>query len=329
VHDEVIGVCYLDNPLSRNVFNAEDAGILEVFMAQAGIAIENAGLYRNLERKVEERTRELNRVNLELTRAYQSVSQAYSVMKEDLLLARRIQESIMPRVDARYRHIDAAVRYFPMSEVGGDVYHLEEIREGYYRLFIADATGHGVQAALVTMIIMGEYDKLKNASPDPADLVSALNGIIIRDYAPLRMIFSCIVMDIDCRGGTLLHCSAGHPDQLLVRGGEVTSLRSNGRIVGFMPGPPYANVRTEILPGDRLMVYTDGLYEEYDRDERPYGEYRLKRLAGERGERSIESLVDAVIRDLTLFMGHDVTTEISDDITLIGIEIRGTGESLN
>ncbi len=329
VHDEVIGVCYLDNPLSRNVFNAEDAGILEVFMAQAGIAIENAGLYRNLERKVEERTRELNRVNLELTRAYQSVSQAYSVMKEDLLLARRIQESIMPRVDARYRHIDAAVRYFPMSEVGGDVYHLEEIREGYYRLFIADATGHGVQAALVTMIIMGEYDKLKNASPDPADLVSALNGIIIRDYAPLRMIFSCIVMDIDCRGGTLLHCSAGHPDQLLVRGGEVTSLRSNGRIVGFMPGPPYANVRTEILPGDRMMVYTDGLYEEYDRDERPFGEDRLKRLAAARGERSIEAVVDGIIRDLTLFMGHDVTTEISDDITLIGIEIRGTGESLN
>ncbi len=330
-HERVLGVCYLDNRLSSGVFTDEDARVLEALMAQAAIAIENSALYNNLERKVDERTSELTTAYQKLNEAYQKVEEqslelkdaydkldlAYHSIKKDLTLARHIQQNILPAAADRIGDLGLAIRYIPMGEIGGDLYDIAVRDGGALRVFIADATGHGVQAALVTMIIKSEYEMLKNAIASPAELLETLNSEFMAKYASLVVFFTGVVADIDTARGSITYASAGHPDQFLIRGGAVKPLQRTGRAVGLHDSINISTRTVAFGSGDRLILFTDGLFEEFNAAKELFGEERLGRLAltnaGEPAERIIERML-AAMRD---FIGDE---ELNDDITIIGVE---------
>ncbi len=101
--EKTVGVCYLDNPLSSYVFTEEDLELMRVIMSQAAIAIENASLYSDLEKATEKHPR---------------TQQAYSIIKTDLGIAKRIQENIMPGTSRQVGDLHFHARFYPMSEVG-------------------------------------------------------------------------------------------------------------------------------------------------------------------------------------------------------------------
>ena len=300
-------------------------------MAQAAIAIENSALYNNLERKVDERTSELTTAYQKLNEAYQKVEEqslelkdaydkldlAYHSIKKDLTLARHIQQNILPAAADRIGDLGLAIQYIPMGEIGGDLYDIAVRDGGALRVFIADATGHGVQAALVTMIIKSEYEMLKNAIASPAELLETLNSEFMAKYASLVVFFTGVVADIDTARGSITYASAGHPDQFLIRGGAVKPLQRTGRAVGLHDSINISTRTVAFGPGDRLILFTDGLFEEFNATKELFGEERLGRLAltnaGEPAERIIERML-AAMRD---FIGDE---ELNDDITIIGVE---------
>jgi hypothetical protein len=123
-------------------------------------ALEINEIRSDLQKKVEERTEEL-------TRAYDRLNAMYRQVQDDMVLAKKIQGRILTKNFNNITGIKTYVQYYPMSEVGGDIYDITEIRPGCVRIFLADAAGHGVQAALVTMIIKGEYEKVKETADQP------------------------------------------------------------------------------------------------------------------------------------------------------------------
>lgn len=315
-HNKRIGVCYLDNPLSETFFTTEDLEILRVFISQASIAIENANLYTNLEKQVRERTKQLEK-------AYYQLNKTHEEIKRDLKLAKRVQENILPKHLKKHNDFNFYVKYKPMGEVGGDVYDIELINKGYLRIFLADATGHGVQAALVTMIIKEEYQQLKTLIKTTSELLDMLNKEFINAYESLEMFFSCIVVDIDLNNNLIKYSSAGHPNQYIIREDKLDALSSTGSIVGSIPNFKYKMNEIPFSPNNKLILFTDGLFEQFNQEGEEYGESRLKKLIDNNKGKDLTNIPDIVLEELDLFM---MESELNDDITVICVEKQNNAE---
>ncbi|HNW27402.1 MAG TPA: PP2C family protein-serine/threonine phosphatase [Spirochaetota bacterium] len=242
------------------------------------------------------------------------INHLHGLVVSDLELARKIQESILPGAVA-IDGLALCARYIPMAVVGGDIYDITELRPGYARIFLADATGHGVQAALITMIIKSVYEMVKSRAATPAALLDEMNGIFTRVYRSLGTFFTCIVVDIDLQGRTLSYASAGHPVQYLAGDdGAFTALEHTGKLIGLTGDHPYRMISHPLPRAGKLLLFTDGLYEEYNASMEEYGEKRLRALLEENRGLGIEKIVGRALDGVMGFIGGQ---DLHDDITII------------
>jgi predicted ATPase/serine phosphatase RsbU (regulator of sigma subunit)/tRNA A-37 threonylcarbamoyl transferase component Bud32 len=309
---KLTALLYAENNLAEHVFTDERIELLKTLASYVAVSVDNARLYANLEDKVKERT-------MELAYAYEKINDAYRTIQEDIGLARRIQESILTsqvEYESRFR---VKVHFHPMSEVGGDIYDIVEIRPGILRVFIADATGHGIQAALVTMLIKSEYEKIKLQHIPPSELLGILNNQFINQYRNLLVLFSCIIIDIDINAGQVRYASAGHPDQYLIHGNDVAVIGRTGKIVGFVRDLTYGLGEIAFAAGDKVILFSDGVYEEFDMDMKEYGEKRLIDVLKNRSREPVEVITRSIIQDVRNFIGKE-RINASDDVTIIGVE---------
>ncbi len=297
-------VLYLENRLTAGIFDEHRLEILEILSAQAAISLENAKLYEDitrmnseLERKVTERTEEL--------------AQSLSIIRKDMLYSKKIQRSILPEhpIIPKLRY---SVNYLPMDEVGGDFYDIYPLQNGRYRFFLADATGHGVQAALVTIAIKGEYENLKSKYENPADLLSELNNAILNKYKTLY--FTGAICDLDLIEKKIVFSSAGHLSQYLIRGTETIEMPKTGAILGFVRDYEYRNEEYKIQSGDRIFLFSDGIYEQFDSNKVEYGEERFLESIQMTSQFDPQAQAERIISELKKFLEK---SSIQDDITLL------------
>ncbi|PJZ53502.1 trifunctional serine/threonine-protein kinase/ATP-binding protein/SpoIIE family protein phosphatase [Leptospira adleri] len=305
---KILSVLYLENRLTYGVFDEHRLEILEILSSQAAISLENAKLYEDitrlnseLEKKVESRTQEL--------------MQSLKIIRKDLLYSKKIQRSILPEHPV-LAGILYSVSYQPMDEVGGDFYDLFELKPGVYRFFVADATGHGVQAALITMAIKSEYEHLKKVHKSPADLLKELNFVILEKFKTLYL--TCIVADINVKTHTLEYSSAGHPAQILSRNGNFELMHKTGAILGLKKDYEYYSEKIKIRTGDRIFLFTDGIYEQFNSGKSEYGETRFLGSIRSSDLSTPEIQLSKIQNDLDEFLQG---SPIQDDLTLIVIEI--------
>lgn len=246
------------------------------------------------------------------------LNSAFSVIKQDLAVAAKIQSKIIPD-DTRIRNgLQVYAKYLPMVEVGGDFYYITEIAEGLTRFFLADATGHGVQSALITMLIKSEYENLAYRMAKSSDLLYALNNIFINKYHGMTTLFSAFIVDINLKENKVTYASAGHPEQVLVSGKTIELLKKTGRLIGVIPETKYNEVELKFSRGDRLYLFTDGIYEEFNAKDEIYGEEELYDILKSNNHNPVKENIEFIISDVKEFMG---SRPQDDDITIIGIEV--------
>ena len=266
--------------------------------------------YEQLEYKVKERTAELND-NLNLIR-------------RDLAIAQKIQATTLTTDLKEHKNLDIAVKYFAMAEVGGDFYSLNKINDTTSRIFLADATGHGVQAALIVMAIQGIYDSIKNFSLPANEVMEIFNKEFSRRYGLLNTFLTCILLDLDTKNFKLKYSSAGHPPGILInKEGSYKLLPKTGPLIGAKPNCEYALVEYSFIETDRLFIFTDGVFEEFFNEEE-FGEDRLYEIFLENKDKSVSITIENVISKLDSFLNH---TAKQDDIAIIGIEYKPTPKS--
>ncbi|MBN2079569.1 MAG: SpoIIE family protein phosphatase [Spirochaetes bacterium] len=308
-------IFYAENNLTVHAFTEERIELLKTIASYAAVSVDNARLYSNLEEKVTERTRALEF-------AYDQVTEAYRIIQEDISLARRIQENLLTYELDRDSPFNIDIHFYPMSEVGGDLYDIVEIRPGVLRVFLADATGHGIQGALVTMLVKSEYGKFKYEDIPPSEIMKAINNEFIGRYTNLPVLYTCIIADIDMHAGRVTYASAGHPDQYVLHDGDVSVLSRTGKIIGFVRGLEYKLGEAPFGPRDKLILFSDGIYEEFDMDLREYGEKRLLDLVKRHSREPIATITRHILDDVRSFTGKE-RINMSDDVTVLGVEIRG------
>ena len=267
----------------------------------AGSSISNAALFS----KVENQKKELEEKDLIITK--------------DLKMAKRIQENIISADYKKINDLDFYIRYEPQSQIGGDIYDIFELKKGYYRIFLSDATGHGVQAALTTMVIINEYSKVKNMEQKPDFLMKTLNQSFIEKYYKLTVFFTSIILDIDLNEKKIFYSCAGHPAQYLIRNKEIVPLKTEGKIVGIFENSSYELGESPISQSDKIFLFTDGLFEAFNRNEEEYGEERLYQSIQKNAGLKISQIGENVCQEVQKFLDGNL---FDDDLSVIGIEIK-------
>ncbi|MGO9709416.1 MAG: SpoIIE family protein phosphatase, partial [Polyangiaceae bacterium] len=279
---------------------------------------------RELEAKVEERTHELAKASGELEVTYRALAEKDQRQHADLLQAKAFQEKILPKLPkggtVRFRAV-----YRPADLVGGDVYDVCQLAEGHYRVFVADLTGHGVQASLRTMVLKTEYDRVKLAPEGPAHVLAELNRKLATVYPDLAMRCSACCFDViaDDDGIALRYANAAHLPLLRVSEGEVTEIYDRGTFLGVQPDAPFSQRDVKLGPRDRVVAYTDGICEQEDEVGDPFGIDRMQELLA-RTPGDADRIVHDLDAALTAFAGE---RPLDDDVVILCVECGGDRRS--
>ncbi len=213
-------------------------------------------------------TRSLKQVNRELIRQRESLD-------ADLHAAAEIQRSLLPGGDVETGPLEIAWRYQPCTSIGGDIFNVLQLTADETAIYIADVAGHGVPSALVSISISNQLTgrwllgsvgaSTSGETLGPADVLRRLDS----EYPIERFdrYFTISYLVLDTTSGRLRYCSAGHPPPLTMGlDSEIHRLDEGGPLIGLGEGLEFVEGETWLQPGDRILLYTDGVTEAPDSD---------------------------------------------------------------
>ena len=272
-----------------------------------------------LEHRVVERTNELRVKN--------------AIMEEDLEMARELQMAFLPShfptIPQGVAEAESAVKFssffHPTSLVSGDFYNIVRISDSSVGIFICDVMGHGVRAALVTAIMRALEVQLGEVADNPGALLTQMNFQlrgILRQLETTVFATACYVI-VDVANGRLTYANAGHPDPLLVRKntGKIEMIgigQKHGLALGLIKNISYETYELKVNVGDRVLLFTDGLFEVENAQEESFGRSRLRDVIRRCANLPLTKLIEDVSSEIKDFAKHQAFT---DDVCLVGMEI--------
>jgi steroid delta-isomerase-like uncharacterized protein len=241
-------------------------------------------------------------------------------IEQELQVARRIQQELLPEATPELDGWQIAAYYGPAREVGGDFYDFLGLEDGRLGLVLGDATGHGMPAALVMATTRGMLRAVVQSLESPGEVLARVNEALVAEI-PASTFVTCFYGILDPESGRLTYANAGHNLPCCRRhDGQADELRARGMPLGLMPGTSYEEKEAVLEAGDSTLFYSDGLIEAHDPQHEMFGFPRLRRLVAEHAEEG--SLVDFLMDELRSFTGDGWEQE--DDITLLTLERSAT-----
>jgi sigma-B regulation protein RsbU (phosphoserine phosphatase) len=235
----------------------------------------------------------------------------------ELAIAREIQTSILPGGSPRIKNLRVAAAYCPMTEVAGDFYEFIPVDHNCIGFLVADVTGHGIPAALIAAMIKVAMQSLVPYAHDPRRVLGGLNGVLSAQMGP--QLVSAAYLWVDTENRSALYSAAGHPPLLHCREGEVHRIESNGLLLGVFPESEYPLCDMAILPGDRFLLYTDGVSEPENALGDSFGEFKFEQVIRNNQSRPPSELLDQLLTEIRQWQPASATQH--DDITLIVIDV--------
>jgi sigma-B regulation protein RsbU (phosphoserine phosphatase) len=240
-------------------------------------------------------------------------------LRHELETARQIQTSILPRKMPIIDGLDLAARYLPMTAVAGDFYDFLELGGGRLGVLVADVSGHGVPAALIASMVKVALVAQSAHGDDPARVLAGMNKIFCGRLE--RQFVTAAYVYIDAADGRLRYGAAGHPPALLVHDqGDTEEIAENGVLLGHFPQWTYTFVERAFRPGDRLILYTDGLIEATDTQGEFFDPHRLRALAGTGRDEGADAFADALVSHVTTWSGRTPARGFDDDVTVVVVD---------
>lgn len=274
------------------------------------------------------------RRDLRIAHAVQGgVSGEMSRIHDELSMAATIQRETLPKDLPVHDDVEFGVIFRPAAYVSGDIYDVARIDDRRIGFFIADAVGHGVPAALLTMVIsrtLGITAGAGGTFSSPSEAITRLNDDMVRMQQGKARFATGVFGMLDTTTRELTITSAGHPAPLLVRDGRITELEVEGPLLGVFEDEKYEQFTFQLDPGDTILLYSDGFETAFPDDQiadwKPnqgsvrYMDY-LNRLAWPNADGSItlKRTLDELSSALDMNAGslHQV-----DDITAVAISLR-------
>jgi serine phosphatase RsbU (regulator of sigma subunit) len=287
--EKSLGMIVLSSTVAARRFSEEDLELLVSLASVAAMKIRNVAL---AEEAAERRRYE-----------------------QELALARRIQEGLLPQTLPDLSGWSLLGRNVPSRVVSGDFYDIGTRNEGRELVvLVADVSGKGVAASLLTAALEALSEAPIDDGLPPEEVCHRLSRGIFR-RTPTEKYATAFLVVVDVASGRLRYTNAGHNAGLLVRAsGEVERFVSSGLPLGLFETPEYRGTDSALGPGDLLVLYTDGITEASDPEDDEYGIERLEKVVVANRELPIEELADTIERDVESFTKG---VPFADDRTLV------------
>jgi len=245
----------------------------------------------------------------------------FAIQKE-LEIAEQIQASILPRDVPRRAGIEIAARYLPMSAVAGDFYDFLTFERNHLGILIADVTGHGVPAALIASMLKVAFAGQSAHASDPAGVLAGLNQALCGKFEDHFVTAAYLYMDLDTK--IVRYAGAGHPPLLFINcsNGAARRIEQNGLFLGMFPEAGYSSVEMKLQPGDRYVLYTDGLPESKNATGEEFGLTRCLKVLDSHPRLAAAAIADQLLSEISSWTAQGSVRLQEDDMTLIVVDCK-------
>jgi len=301
----------IDQTSGKNIYLTQYGFLILMILSAVSISYrssliekELSSLTKELEVRVSSRTKELERQNLE--------------MEKDLNLAAQLQIRLLPSSAPKLHQIRLEASYIPMSKVGGDLYDWIELDGERYLFLIADVTGHGVAAALISSMVKVQFREIAKRTEKPEEILEYMNTSL-KGFLNLNFVTaSCALFDL--RNYQLSLASAAHPFPIHFQKslGVFEDIPARGSILGLKEQAQYTLAERKFAAGDRFFFYTDGVTEARTDDKPLYGEERLLHCLKRTQNEHVSIVSQAILSEISMYSDN----EFKDDVSFVILEIR-------
>jgi serine phosphatase RsbU (regulator of sigma subunit) len=288
---DVIGVLYLDSHDRGVVKSASALAALDALSAEAGLAIENARLYREA---------------LEKT-AYE----------QELKVAAAFQQALLPPAERSGTFFTAAAISLPSRSIGGDFFDYAEM-EGQFGFVLGDVTGKGAAAALLAAAALGMFTVESARGSAPAALLAQLNRDLLKRLVEMRLVTT--FYGVLAPDGSFTYSNAGHNPPVVIGRAGIRRLDVGGVPLGLFEDSVYEEATVSLQAGDLVVAFSDGVTEARNRADEEFSDERLMTLmAGLRGS-SPRAAIDATLSAVRTFSAG---VPQGDDVTVVALRYAG------
>lgn len=291
--DAIMGILYLDSRKHMHSLSGLDEKLLTRLAGEAGHVLEKLEMVVTLAEKRR--------------------------IEQELKTAEETQRSLLPRSLPDYEPFRIRAFSRPTRQLGGDFYDFIAVQSGLLTGVLADVSGKGIPAALLSSFTLGTLNMEFRSTSDPVSVLNSVNKLLC-DKTPSHRFVTAFLFQVGADGkGHFI--SAGHNPAYLFRAatGEVEELPSGGMPLGMFGFATYEAVALQLNRGDILVVYSDGLTEAENGAQQEFGEERLLSLIKSEAPRGAEAMESKLLAELDKFTQGAMQT---DDITFLLIENR-------
>ncbi len=327
--EEIISGYLQSDDLKSPHLSALTFQLLEYWAATQDFEIDNR-LLRDLVSKYAASEKKLKELNKDLIWKQER-------LEEDLAAAADIQRSLLPKNINAIDPLAVAWKFKPCEKIGGDIFNLARLDENHWGIYMLDVSGHGVPAAMVAVsvfqnlhpqtgrILLRSADSQNHRTMrSPARVLEKLDQEYTFDR--FNNFFTINYVILNAATGEFTCSSAGHPPPIILRrSGSIDLMTSGSPPIGTRDlrlveeSVTFPEEKMRLNPGDKLVLYTDGVFEYQNHQGEFYGNRRFHQQLSKLNDESVDALVDQQFRALMKF---GKGTEPKDDISILGIELN-------
>ena len=238
-------------------------------------------------------------------------------LSHELETAQQIQSFILPGEGVDLENLQVAARYVPMASVAGDFYDFAKVDEKRLGILVADVSGHGVPASLISSMVKIAFASNTIHAANPSEVLVGINKVLCgkleSDFVTAGYLY------LDTEEKNMIYAGAGHMPLLLWRAAEkkILEFREKGTVLGQFEDIQFKNIHIPLQPDDRIILYTDGIVETFNSAHTLFGFERLKEFIVSNAQLPAGQFADALIRQIFNWSGKPSEEALNDDLTLI------------
>jgi len=321
--DTIYGVLSIENKERMNL-DISDISMLETIAEYIAITTERIGLLGKITNQnvvLKSQATDLKEALTEQEKQKNIIEEQNQQFMEELTKAGEFQKSLLPEDFPDIQEVSFSASYIPSNQLGGDFFDVFELGKDKIGFVIADASGHGVTAAMLSAMFKMTFHKYASAKMSPSDVLNSLNNDFCK-VLQMGEFFTAFYAIYNYKTGVLAYCNAAHPYPLLINHSnlDIMELSSDGFLLGVMDeGIAFETRKLTIKELSRLIIFTDGITESANPSGKLYGDIRIKNDLKNLRNLPAGDFLSIIEKDVTGFTGIDF---FEDDITMLVVDFK-------